>query len=58
MSLSDDQQDAILKALKGAGEAMEYLVSGVKRNENMATLRARMEELELYLKRAKGELRF
>ena len=58
MSLSDDQRDEALKALRGAEEALEYVVKGVKGLEEAATLRSRIEELELYLKRAKMALKF
>lgn len=56
--LSDDQRDEALKALRGAEEALEYLVKGVKGLEEAASLRSRIEELELYLKRAKMALKF
>jgi hypothetical protein len=58
MGLSDDQRDDALKALRGAEEALEYLVRGVKGLEEAATLRSRIEELELYIKRAKMALKF
>ncbi len=58
MGLSDDQRDEALKALRGAAEAMEYLVKGVKGLEEATTLRSRIEEVELYLKRAKMALKF
>ena len=58
MSLTDDQRDGALKALRGAQEALEYAMSGVKRGEEAATLRSRIEEVETYLKRAKTELKF
>lgn len=58
MGLSDDQRDEALKALRGAEEAMEYLVKGVKGLEEAATLRSRIEEVELYLKRVKMALKF
>jgi hypothetical protein len=58
MSLSDDQRDEALKALRGAEEALEYMVKGVKGLEEAATLRGRIEEVELYLKRAKMALKF
>ena len=58
MGLSDDQRDDALKALRGAEEALEYVIKGVKGLEEAATLRNRIEELELYLKRAKMALKF
>jgi hypothetical protein len=58
MSLTDDQRDAALKALRNAEEALEYVVSGVKRGEEAATLRTRIEEVEAYLNKAKSELKF
>ena len=58
MSLTDDQRDEALKALRGAEEAMEYLVKGVKGLEEAASLRSRIEEVELYLKRVKMALKF
>ena len=58
MGLSDDQRDEALKALRGAEEALEYVVKGVKGLEEAATVRSRIEELELYLKRAKMALKF
>jgi hypothetical protein len=47
-----------LKALKGAQEAMEYLIRGVKGVDEASTLRGRIDEVELYLKRAKTALKF
>lgn len=58
MGLTDDQRDEALKALKGAEEAMEYVVKGLKGTEEAATLRNRIDEVELYLKRAKMALKF
>ena len=58
MGLSDDQRDDALKALRGAEESLEYLIKGVKGLEEAATLRGRIEEVELYLKRAKMALKF
>ncbi len=56
--LSDDQRDDALKALRGAAETLEYLIKGVKGLDEASTLRSRIDELELYLKRAKMALRF
>lgn len=58
MGLSDDQRDDALKALRGAQETLEYLIKGVKGVEEAATLRERIDEIELYLKRAKMALKF
>jgi hypothetical protein len=58
MGLSDDQRDDAYKALRGAEEALEYLIKGVKGLEEASSLRARIEELELYIKRAKMALKF
>jgi hypothetical protein len=58
MGLTDDQRDEALKALRGAQEAMEYLLKGVKGLEEAGTLRGRIDEVELYLKRAKMALKF
>lgn len=58
MGLSDDQRDEALKALKGAQETMDYLIRGVKGVEEASTLRERIDEIELYLKRAKTALKF
>lgn len=58
MGLSDDQRDEALKALRGAEEALDYVIKGVKGLEEAATLRGRIEELELYVKRAKMALKF
>ena len=58
MGLTDDQRDDALKALRGAEEALEYVVKGVKGTEEAATVRGRIEEVELYLKRAKMALKF
>jgi hypothetical protein len=58
MSLTDDQRDAALKALRGAEDALQYAMSGVKGGEEAATLRNRIEEVEFYLVRAKKELKF
>ncbi len=58
MSLTDDQRDGALKALRGAEEALEYVVSGVRGSEEAATLRSRIEEVEMYLNKAKAELKF
>jgi hypothetical protein len=58
MALTDDQRDEALKALRGAQEALDYLMRGVKGVEEAATLRGRIDEIELYLKRAKMALKF
>jgi hypothetical protein len=58
MGLTDDQRDEALKALRGAQEALEDLVKGVKGVEEAATLRGRIDELELYIKRVKMALKF
>lgn len=58
MGLTDDQRDEALKALRGAEEAIEYTIKGVKGLDEAATLRGRIEEIELYLKRAKMALKF
>ncbi|HXV13290.1 MAG TPA: hypothetical protein VEC56_03705 [Candidatus Krumholzibacteria bacterium] len=58
MGLTDDQRDEAAKALRGAQEAMEYLIKGVKGVDEASTLRGRIEEVELYLKRAKMALKF
>ncbi len=58
MGLTDDQRDEAAKALRGAQEAMEYLIKGVKGLDEASTLRGRIEEVELYLKRAKMALKF
>jgi hypothetical protein len=57
MGLSDDQRDEALKALRGAQEQLEYLMRGVKGVDEAATLRGRIDELELYLQRAKRALK-
>jgi hypothetical protein len=58
MGLTDDQRDEAAKALRGAQEAMEYLIKGVRGLDEANTLRDRIEEVELYLKRAKMALKF
>lgn len=58
MGLTDDQRDEAYKALRGAQESLEYTMKGVKGMEEAATLRGRIEEIELYLKRAKMALKF
>ncbi len=58
MGLSDDQRDEAAKALRAAQETMDYLIRGVKGVEEAATLRQRIDEIELYLKRAKMALKF
>jgi hypothetical protein len=58
MGLSDDQRDDALKALRGASEALEYAIKGVRGTDEASTLRSRIEEVELYLKRAKMALKF
>jgi hypothetical protein len=58
MGLSDDQRDEAAKALRAAQETMDYLIRGVKGVEEAATLRERIDEIELYLKRAKMALKF
>jgi hypothetical protein len=58
MGLSDDQRDDAYKALQGAQDALEYLMKGVKGLEEPPSLQARIEEVELYLKRAKMALKF
>jgi hypothetical protein len=56
--LTDDQRDEALKAIRGAMEEMEYLEKGLRGTAEAATLRGRIEEVELYLKRAKMALKF
>ncbi len=58
MGLSDDQRDEAAKALRGAQEALEYVIRGVKGVDEAASIRERIEEVELYLKRAKMALKF
>jgi hypothetical protein len=58
MGLTDDQRDEALKALRGAQETLDYLMRGVKGVDEASTLRARIDELELYIKRAKMALKF
>lgn len=58
MGLTDDQRDEAAKALRAAQETMEYLIRGVKGVDEAATLRERIDEIELYLKRAKMALKF
>ena len=58
MGLSDDQRDDALKALRGAEDALESLIKGVRGLEDASTLRARIEELEVYIKRVKMALKF
>ncbi|HEX6791352.1 MAG TPA: hypothetical protein VF247_08595 [Candidatus Krumholzibacteria bacterium] len=58
MGLTDDQRDDALKALRGAQETLEYLIKGVRGVEEATTLRNRIDEIELYLKRAKMALKF
>ena len=58
MGLSDDQRDEALKALRGAQDTLEYLIKGVRGVEEASTLRQRIDEIELYLKRAKMALKF
>ncbi len=58
MGLTDDQRDDALKALRGAQETLDYLIRGVKGVDEAATLRDRIDELELYIKRAKMALKF
>jgi len=58
VGLTDDQRDEALKALRGAEEALEYVVKGLKGTEEAPTIQNRIEELELYVKRAKLALKF
>lgn len=58
MGLSDDQRDDALRALRGAEEVLDYLIKGVRGLEEPSTLRGRIEELELYIKRTKMALKF
>ena len=58
MGLTDDQRDEAARALRAAQETMDYLIRGVKGVEEAATLRERIDEIELYLKRAKMALKF
>ena len=58
MGLTDDQRDEAMKALRGAQEALEYLMRGVKGVDEASSLRGRIDEIELYLKRAKSALKF
>jgi hypothetical protein len=57
MGLTDDQRDDALKALRGAEEVMGSLVKGVRGLEEVATLRSKIEELEIYIKRLKTALK-
>ena len=58
MGLTDDQRDEALKAPRGAQETLDYLIRGVKGVDEASTLRGRIDELELYIKRAKMALKF
>jgi hypothetical protein len=58
MGLSDDQRDDALKALRGAEDVLESLIKGVRGLEEASTLRARIEELEVYIRRLKMALKF
>ena len=58
MGLTDDQRDEAAKALRAAQETLDYLIRGVKGVEEASTLRNRIDEIELYLKRAKMALKF
>jgi hypothetical protein len=58
MGLTDDQRDEAAKALRAAQETLDYLIRGVKGVDEAATLRERIDEIELYLKRAKMALKF
>ena len=58
MGLTDDQRDEALKALRGAEETLEYLIKGVRGLDEAPTIQGRIEEVELYLKRAKMALKF
>ena len=58
MGLTDDQRDEAVKALRGAEETLEYLIKGVRGLDEAPTIQSRIEEVELYLKRAKMALKF
>ena len=57
MDLKPGQYQGALKMLSAAEVALQQAMSGVKRQEEPATLRRRIEEVEGFLKKTKRELR-
>jgi ppGpp synthetase/RelA/SpoT-type nucleotidyltranferase len=57
MELKDSQYRGGLKMLQGVESALQQAISGVRKKEEQATLRRRIEEVEALLKKAKRELR-
>lgn len=57
MELKDGQYQAALKLMGNAEDALQHAMSGVKRKEEARTIRRRIEDVEMLLKKAKRELR-
>ena len=56
MELKVGQYQAGLKMLAAADGALQQAMSGVRRHEETATLRRRIDDVEGFIKRAKREL--
>jgi hypothetical protein len=57
MELKDSQYQGALRILKGVDDALQQLVSCVKRKDEAARIRRRVEEVEALLKKVKQEMR-
>lgn len=57
MELKDSQYQSGIKLLSSAQDALQMAISSMRRKEEASSLRRRIEEVELFLKKAKRELR-
>jgi ppGpp synthetase/RelA/SpoT-type nucleotidyltranferase len=57
VDLKDSQYQAAIKMLGGASDALQHAISGLRQREAAHTVRTRIEEVEVLLKKAKRELR-
>ena len=57
VELKPGEYQSGLKMLTAAEAALQHAMSGVRRSEEPATLRRRLEEVEGFIKKAKRELR-
>ena len=57
MDLNDSQYQNGLRLMKGANEAMQSVITGLKRHDEHSRIRRGIEEVEAALKKVKRELR-
>jgi len=57
MELKDSEYQSGLKLLGGVQDALQGAMAGCRRREEHSTLRRRIEELEMLLKKVKRQLR-